>query len=157
MAPIRMLRVQSQAKETLPSDLTTVRLSSKRRDKRLTFSELRKCAGGSCIDWIFWLIVAAHQTASESWNAYLIVSRFGWLYALIMLFKRARARTNRHQMGQLGNWPLSAIIAHPQSHSGCGAVTKWSGRADLNRRPPVPKTGALPDCATPRKIRIKVC
>jgi hypothetical protein len=27
----------------------------------------------------------------------------------------------------------------------------WSGRPDLNRRPPVPQTGALPDCATPRE------
>src|SRR4026208_1118110 len=27
----------------------------------------------------------------------------------------------------------------------------WSGRPDLNRRPPVPQTGALPDCATPRQ------
>lgn len=30
-------------------------------------------------------------------------------------------------------------------------VGKWSGRPDLNRRPPVPQTGALPDCATPRQ------
>ncbi|VWX56885.1 hypothetical protein SPHINGOR109_10733 [Sphingorhabdus sp. 109] len=28
---------------------------------------------------------------------------------------------------------------------------KWSGRQDLNLRPPVPKTGALPGCATPRR------
>lgn len=28
---------------------------------------------------------------------------------------------------------------------------KWSGREDSNLRPPVPKTGALPDCATPRR------
>jgi hypothetical protein len=28
---------------------------------------------------------------------------------------------------------------------------RWSGRPDLNRRPPVPQTGALPDCATPRQ------
>ena len=27
----------------------------------------------------------------------------------------------------------------------------WSGRPDLNPRPPVPQTGALPDCATPRQ------
>ena len=29
---------------------------------------------------------------------------------------------------------------------------QWSGRRDSNSRPPVPKTGALPDCATPRRI-----
>ena len=28
----------------------------------------------------------------------------------------------------------------------------WSGRPDLNRRPPAPKAGALPGCATPRPI-----
>src|SRR2546426_6620782 len=27
---------------------------------------------------------------------------------------------------------------------------KWSGRLDLNQRPPAPKAGALPGCATPR-------
>ena len=30
-------------------------------------------------------------------------------------------------------------------------VRKWSGRADLNGRPPAPKAGALPGCATPRR------
>ena len=28
----------------------------------------------------------------------------------------------------------------------------WSGREDLNLRPPTPHAGALPDCATPRII-----
>src|SRR5215471_12731639 len=28
----------------------------------------------------------------------------------------------------------------------------WSGRGDLNARPPAPKAGALPGCATPRHI-----
>src|SRR6187401_2087357 len=27
---------------------------------------------------------------------------------------------------------------------------KWSGRLDSNQRPPAPKAGALPGCATPR-------
>src|SRR2546426_5539856 len=27
---------------------------------------------------------------------------------------------------------------------------EWSGWPDLNRRPPAPKAGALPGCATPR-------
>ena len=26
----------------------------------------------------------------------------------------------------------------------------WSGREDLNLRPPAPEAGTLPDCATPR-------
>src|SRR5581483_9305934 len=28
----------------------------------------------------------------------------------------------------------------------------WSGRGDLNARPPAPKAGALPGCATPRHV-----
>src|SRR5579863_1028590 len=28
----------------------------------------------------------------------------------------------------------------------------WSGRGDLNARPPAPKAGALPGCATPRHL-----
>jgi hypothetical protein len=31
------------------------------------------------------------------------------------------------------------------------ANVRWSGRQDLNLRPPAPKAGALPSCATPRK------
>ena len=27
----------------------------------------------------------------------------------------------------------------------------WSGRQDLNLRPPAPQAGALPGCATPRR------
>ena len=33
-------------------------------------------------------------------------------------------------------------------------LEKWSGRRDSNSRPPVPKTGALPGCATPRPFRL---
>src|SRR5206468_9625181 len=33
------------------------------------------------------------------------------------------------------------------------AGSEWSGRADLNGRPPAPKAGALPGCATPRLSR----
>ena len=29
---------------------------------------------------------------------------------------------------------------------------QWSGRGDLNARPPAPKAGALPGCATPRHL-----
>src|SRR6185503_7175575 len=30
---------------------------------------------------------------------------------------------------------------------------KWSGRLDLNQRPPAPHAGALPGCATPRPVQ----
>ena len=32
-----------------------------------------------------------------------------------------------------------------------GGLEKWSGRLDLNQRPPAPHAGALPGCATPRR------
>ena len=31
---------------------------------------------------------------------------------------------------------------------------EWSGREDLNLRPPAPKAGALPGCATPRHFAV---
>ena len=34
-------------------------------------------------------------------------------------------------------------------------LCKWSGREDSNLRPPQPHCGALPGCATPRKIKKK--
>lgn len=34
--------------------------------------------------------------------------------------------------------------------AGCDDIEKWSGREDLNLRPPAPEAGALPGCATPR-------
>src|SRR5262245_16402528 len=36
----------------------------------------------------------------------------------------------------------------------CGDFrVKWSGRLDSNQRPPAPKAGALPGCATPRLLK----
>ena len=32
-------------------------------------------------------------------------------------------------------------------------LARWSGRLDSNQRPPAPKAGALPGCATPRHFR----
>src|SRR6266700_6390664 len=40
----------------------------------------------------------------------------------------------------------SSSLAPPNA----GQMLAWSGRPDLNRRPPAPKAGALPGCATPR-------
>jgi hypothetical protein len=43
---------------------------------------------------------------------------------------------------------------HKQKRQGANpcrfSIFKWSGRHDLNMRPPAPKAGALPNCATPR-------
>ena len=35
-----------------------------------------------------------------------------------------------------------------------GGLENTSGREDLNLRPPAPKAGALPGCATPRKTAL---
>src|SRR5206468_10176922 len=43
------------------------------------------------------------------------------------------------------------------SRIGISALSLWSGREDLNLRPPAPKAGALPGCATPRRpARVRV-
>ena len=47
-------------------------------------------------------------------------------------------------------------VAGQRTNSGVGSqfvFGNWSGRRDLNPRPPVPQTGALPGCATPRPSR----
>ncbi len=49
---------------------------------------------------------------------------------------------NRTPIASLEGWS-STIELHPR-------IAPWSGREDLNLRPPAPKAGALPDCATPR-------
>ena len=54
--------------------------------------------------------------------------------------------------------PLSDVDASPvgpdkrkPARRPVSCLDVWSGRRDLNPRPPVPQTGALPDCATPRR------
>ena len=36
-------------------------------------------------------------------------------------------------------------------------INRPSGRGDLNPRPPTPKAGTLPDCATPRSLWCLTC
>lgn len=40
--------------------------------------------------------------------------------------------------------------ARRQRRAGMRGRREWSGRLDLNQRPPVPQTDTLPNCATPR-------
>src|SRR5436853_6393422 len=59
---------------------------------------------------------------------------------------------------------VSPAGLEPATHSleGCCSVQlsygeeMWSGREDSNLRPPAPKAGALPDCATPRRVAQQV-
>jgi hypothetical protein len=45
-------------------------------------------------------------------------------------------------MGEDDGTPMGQLFWNQQED--------WSGRGDLNARPPAPKAGALPGCATPR-------
>ena len=55
--------------------------------------------------------------------------------------------------------PTKSVIVEKQksfySPKRAEAISLWkmSGRQDSNLRPPGPKPGALPDCATPRKLQ----
>jgi hypothetical protein len=67
---------------------------------------------------------------------------------------RARAgEGNRTPIASLEGWS-STIELHPREVPARGS--SWSGREDLNLRPPAPKAGALPGCATPRRGRRSV-
>jgi hypothetical protein len=57
------------------------------------------------------------------------------------------SRTRDPQLGRLMLYQLSYSRPHPE---------RWSGRADSNRRPPAPKAGALPDCATSRRPKYTI-
>ena len=54
----------------------------------------------------------------------------------------------------LGEW-LLIFLAYSQV-SNCSHNLRWSGRRDSNSRPTVPKTVALPGCATPRESSEKM-
>ena len=47
--------------------------------------------------------------------------------------------------------PLTSCLQSRRSPSWAKAPLQWSGRQDSNLRPPGPKPGALPSCATSRK------
>ncbi len=68
------------------------------------------------------------------------------------------------QKGRIASEIPGARNPEPRVPSACGwssrvenppapVLSQWSGREDLNLRPPAPKAGALPGCATPRLHR----
>src|SRR5258705_9803444 len=63
-----------------------------------------------------------------------------------------RIRTSDPQLRRLVLYPaeLQARILRMAGNQS----ENWSGREDSNLRPPAPKAGALPGCATPRKTTI---
>src|SRR5438093_1377495 len=75
------------------------------------------------------------------------------------LLRCARPASSTYRFVRLRRPAFARLAAEPRakSHTPCRSQleerTDWSGREDLNLRPPAPKAGALPDCATPRLWR----
>ena len=73
-----------------------------------------------------------------------------------MLYQLSYAHHNRIMARLSGLEPLTyglevrCSIPLSYRREALGIGVKWSGREDLNLRPPAPKAGALPGCATPR-------
>ena len=69
--------------------------------------------------------------------------------------KVARPRGFEPPTPSSGGW-CSIQLSYRRASSITGGKDNqdWSGREDLNLRPPAPKAGALPDCATPREITL---
>ena len=64
------------------------------------------------------------------------------IYAAICRLLSGMSNLQNFELSYFALFILSKIIGQQP--------TNWSGRQDSNLRPPVPKTGALPGCATPR-------
>ncbi len=66
-------------------------------------------------------------------------------------------RARRRFLRTLGLAGLTSALAPAAARSGSvdsrRGEERWSGRLDLNQRPPAPHAGALPGCATPRPWR----
>ncbi len=62
----------------------------------------------------------------------------------------------RPRIPQHGRWATTKVIVYGDTEDAFRKVRTmlqrkvWSGRLDSNQRPPAPKAGALPGCATPR-------
>ena len=63
-----------------------------------------------------------------------------------------KTRTCNPQLRRLVLYPVELRAVREQAIK---TANSWSGREDLNLRHLAPKASALPDCATPRKMRGK--
>ena len=66
-------------------------------------------------------------------------------------------RLSLDAMGMLDRSPLIAFAVGGLRISLIHFDLQWSGRPDLNRRPPAPEAGALPGYATPRRHPDRPC
>src|SRR5207248_11040657 len=75
------------------------------------------------------------------------VRRGCWLRAVAR--SQVRSMSTRLRTGGPASWRILVVLRDLQGPLAARFVLK-SGRQDLNLRPPVPHTGALPSCAAPR-------
>ena len=81
------------------------------------------------------------ELANKAYSLYLTrnASERGQLLRMVLL----NCSTDGISLSPTYRKPFDLIFQRAQKE-------KWSGRADSNCRPPAPKAGALPGCATPR-------
>ena len=103
--------------------------------------------------WFFWgLGVLGEHGVIPVLPGFTVIGTFGPMVAAFERAGWARAgEGNRTPITSLEGWG-STVELHPHG-SRSGLASFLSGREDLNLRPPAPKAGALPDCATPRRDR----
>src|SRR5580698_8406047 len=93
----------------------------------------------------------AHERLDYRWLLRFVVQNPFLGVAGARLHRRARrfVDTSGHETGLCSANDIQGIW-------GCQRGGWWSGQQDLNLRPAVPKTAALPGCAIPRRVRLRI-
>ena len=86
----------------------------------------------------------------------------GWLRSAskLILSTEISVRAIATLLGPSPRWNLTSLASRTRLASNLASIKasydaniyRWSGRQDLNLRHPAPKAGALPNCATPRRL-----
>ena len=117
-----------------------------------SMDQIRTVGGAYAYDWASIFVRSMDQIRTVS-GAYA--------YDRGSIFVRSGERARAVGCGPVGvpgrirtcDPQLRRLLLYPTELRGrraTRAAAKWSGREDSNLRPPAPKAGALPDCATPR-------
>ena len=73
------------------------------------------------------------------------------IYKQLLRINQGARRGGTRRPGPMKNQDILVPNWYPRFFlSPAKSLILWSGRGDLNARPPAPKAGALPGCATPR-------
>ncbi len=74
-----------------------------------------------------------------------------WRCVTACIFQRQKRLAGVPGRARTCDPQLRRLLLCPAELRGRREAVSWSGREDSNLRPPAPKAGALPDCATPRR------